>query len=237
MAPPARGAGGIPTSPLCPPGPPIPPSNGRGIPPDPPCTERGTSPCISTDRSRIGPHIWFGLGPATNREPGRARTLHGPGAGAHAAARGHCRGSPVLTLQGETGAEEPGEGSAAPKATVALPGTDVNLAGRAPARLAVHCSLVTGGPGAAMRHAPFGRPRRPLGTFPRGESTSSARRRTKPPTRDRFLMVARERAFLSFFVSQGISPLRRRPKGFPVALWKPSGSTLLKRMGTTRNFL
>ena len=54
---------------------------------------------------------------------------------------------------------EPGEGSAAPKATVALPGTDVNLAGRAPARLAVHCSLATGGPGAAMRHAPFGRPR------------------------------------------------------------------------------
>ena len=35
VAPPARGAGGIPTSPLCPPGPPIPPSNGRGIPSDP----------------------------------------------------------------------------------------------------------------------------------------------------------------------------------------------------------
>ena len=74
-----------------------------------------------------------------------------------------------------------GRGSAAPKATVALPGTDVNPAGRAPARLAVHCSLATGGPGAATPHAPFGRPRRPLGTFPRGESTSSARRRTKPP--------------------------------------------------------
>ena len=53
-APPARGAGGIPTSPLCPPGPPIPPSNGRGIPPDPPCTGRGTSPCNLTDRSRNG---------------------------------------------------------------------------------------------------------------------------------------------------------------------------------------
>ena len=118
---------------------------------------------------------------------------------------------------------EPGEGSAAPKATVALPETEVSLAGRAPARLAVHCSLATGGPGAATPHAPFGRPRRPLGTFPRGESTSSARRRAKPPTRNRFLVVARERAFLSFFVSQGISPLRRRPKGFPVALWKPSG--------------
>ena len=94
---------------------------------------------------------------------------------------------------------EPGEGSAAPKATVALPGTDVKLAGRAPARLAVHCSLATGGPGAATRHAPFGRPRRPLGTFPRGESTSSARRRAKPPTRNRFLVEGRKRAYLSFY--------------------------------------
>ena len=67
----------------------------------------------------------------------------------------------------------------------------------------MHCNLATGGPGAATPHAPFGRPRRPLGTFPRGESTSSARRRTKPPTRDRFLVVARERAFLSFFCFSG----------------------------------
>ena len=92
VAPPARGAGGIPTSPLCPPGPPIPPSNGRGIPPDPPCTATGTSPCLSTDRVRIGHAIWFGLGPATNRVPGRGRTLHGSGAGARTAARRHyCR--------------------------------------------------------------------------------------------------------------------------------------------------
>ena len=171
---------------------------------------------------------------------------------------------------------EPGEGSAAPKATVALPGTEVSLAGRAPARLAVHCCLATGGPGAATRHAPFGRPRRPLGTFPRGESTSSARRRAKPPTRNRFLVKGRKRAYLSFYritkdfasaeatrglsdrpldpfgahpfmrgrnlsqetdflrkagngftflftVSQRISPLRRRPGGFPIAPWTPSG--------------
>ena len=118
---------------------------------------------------------------------------------------------------------EPGEGSAAPKATVALPGTDVKLAGRAPARLAVHCSLATGGPGAATRHAPFGRPRRPLGTFPRGESTSSARRRAKPPTRNKLLAEGRKRAYLSFSVSQRISPQRRRPGGFPIAPWTPSG--------------
>ena len=33
----------------------------------------------------------------------------------------------------------------------------------------MHCNLATGGPGAAMRHAPFGRPRHPLGTFPCGK--------------------------------------------------------------------
>ena len=80
-----------------------------------------------------------------------------------------------------------------------------------------------GGPGAAMRHAPFGRPRHPLGTFPCGkvprppaggrnlsQETNSLRQAGKGPT------------FL-FPVSQRVSPLRRRPKGFPVALWKPSG--------------
>ena len=34
------------------------------------------------------------------------------------------------------------------------------------------------------------------------------------------------RCFLAFSVSQGGSPLRRRTKGFPVALWKPSAPML-----------
>ena len=55
------------------------------------------------------------------------------------------------------------------------------------------------------------------------ESTSSARRRTKPPTRNRFLVEGRKRAYLSFPVSQRVSPLRRRPGGFPIAPWTPSG--------------
>ena len=38
---------------------------------------------------------------------------------------------------------------------------------------------------------------RPLGTFPRGESTSSARRRTKPLTRNGFLMDGKEGGFLA----------------------------------------
>ena len=174
---------------------------------------------------------------------------------------------------------EPGEGSAAPKATVALPGTDVNPAGRAPARLAVHCSLATGGPGAAMRHAPFGRPRHPLGTFPCGKvPRPPAGGRNLPQAtgflwqaRERpsfllpfyggfrlcggdqrafrspfgnlralaakgwrkktdFLWMARERPSLLLPVLRRISPLRRRPKGFPLALWKPSGPYWLKRL-------
>ena len=76
----------------------------------------------------------------------------------------------------------------------------VRPAGRAPARLAVHCCLATGGPGAATPHAPFGRPRRPLGTFPRGESTSSARRRTKPLTRNRFLMEGKGKSLYFRFL-------------------------------------
>ena len=192
------GQGGFRPPPYAPPGPPIPPSNGRGIPPDPPCPGRGTSPCVSTDRVRIGHAIWFGLGPATNRAPGRARTLHGPDAGARTAAQGCCRGSPLPTLQGQSGVGEPGEGSAAPKATVALPGTDVNLAGRAPARLAVHCSLATGGPGAAMFHAPFGRPRHPLGTFPCGKVPRPPAGGRNLPQETDFLWLARERALLLF---------------------------------------
>ena len=176
---------------------------------------------------------------------------------------------------------EPGEGSAAPKATVALPGTDVNPAGRAPARLAVHCNFATGGPGAATRHAPFGRPRHPLGTFPCGKVPRPPAGGRNLPQETDFLWEARKRALLSFFcfsrdfasaeatrglcarpqdpvgahpymrgqnlpqetnslqkagkgptflfpVSQRISPLRRRPKGFPLAPWTPSGKRALR---------
>ena len=130
---------------------------------------------------------------------------------------------------------EPGEGSAAPKATVALPGTDVNPAGRAPARLAVHCNLATGGPGAAMRHAPFGRPRHPLGTFPCGKVPRPPAGGRNLPQETGFLWEARKGPSLYFPVLRRISPLRRRPKGFPVALWKPSGFHPLRGMEATKN--
>ena len=41
--------------------------------------------------------------------------------------------------------------------------------------------------------------------------------------------------YLLFSVSQRVSPLRRRPKGFPIALWKPSGPLLRKGFCTTKN--
>ena len=93
---------------------------------------------------------------------------------------------------------EPGEGSAAPKATVALPGTDVNPAGRAPARLAAHCCLATGGPGAAMRHAPFGRPRHPLGTFPCGKVPRPPAGGRNLPQEADSLWKARKKSSLAF---------------------------------------
>ena len=82
--------------------------------------------------------------------------------------------------------------------------------------------LSNGGSGGGHETCTLWPPPAPFGYFPVMESTSSARRRTKPPTRNRFLMEDKGRAFLAFPVSQRISPLRRRPKGFPVALWKPS---------------
>ena len=145
----------------------------------------------------------------------------------------------------------------------------------------MHCNLATGGPGAAMRHAPFGRPRHPLGTFPCGKVPRPPAGGRNLPTRSSFLAQGREksppcfsritkgfasaeatrglsdrpldpfggppiaggrnlpqeavflrkagkRAFLAFPVSQKVSPLRRRPGGFPLAPWTPSGAHLLQ---------
>ena len=58
-------------------------------------------------------------------------------------------------------------------------------------------------------------------------------------TKNGFFVEGRGKPLLAFFVSLRVSPLRRRPKGFPVALWKPSGFHLLRRTGGLRkiNFL
>ena len=51
------------------------------------------------------------------------------------------------------------------------------------------------------------------------------------------LWKARERPSLLFPVLQKVSPLRRRPKGFPIALWKPSGPSCGNGKAREKNFL
>ena len=63
----------------------------------------------------------------------------------------------------------------------------------------MHCSLATGGPGAAMRHAPFGRPRHPLGTFRVGKYLVRPQADRNLPQEAVFLRKAGKRAFLAFF--------------------------------------
>ena len=74
-----------------------------------------------------------------------------------------------------------------------------------------------------MRHAPFGRPRHPLGTFPCGKVPRPPAGGRNLPQETDFLWKARERTFLAFSALRRVSPLRRRPGGFPIAPWTPSG--------------
>ena len=154
--PPARGQG-ILTSPM-PPGPYTPFKRPRDTP-TPFCGVR----VLPLFLDRQGPYRarpLFCLGPATNRVPQRPRTLPGTLAAVRTATRYSCRGGSFCHHPGINGAQEPGRDHAL-KATVALPGTDVKLAGR-PARLAVHCCLVTGVRGGHDMHFDA---LAPLGTF------------------------------------------------------------------------
>ena len=181
MAPPARGAGGIPTSPLCPPGPPIPPSNGRGIPPDPPCTGRGTFP-LSLDRQ--GPYrarhlVWLG---ASNQSGARA--------GTHFAWHLNCgtyRNKVFLPQwflaitpridrrRGAGGGISCAEGDSGPPRD----GREPSWA--RPCEASGALFLSNGGSGGGHETCTLWPPPAPFGYFPVWESTSSARRRTKPP--------------------------------------------------------
>ena len=90
--------------------------------------------------------------------------------------------------------------------------------------------LSNGGTGGGHAACTLWPPPAPFGYFPVWESTSSARRRTKPPTRNRFLVDGKEKPYLAFPVTQRVSPLRRRPKGFPIALWNPSAPILVEAL-------
>ena len=60
--------------------------------------------------------------------------------------------------------------------------------------------LSNGGSGGGHETCTLWPPPAPFGYFPVWESTSSARRRTKPPTRNRFLMKGKEKGFTIFFL-------------------------------------
>ena len=88
-----------------------------------------------------------------------------------------------------------------------------------------------------MRHAPFGRPRHPLGTFPCGKvPRPPAGGRNLSQETDSLWKAGNGPTFL-FPASQRISPLRRRPKGFPIALWKPSGAIPVEVNGSHKKWI
>ena len=76
---------------------------------------------------------------------------------------------------------------------------------------------------------------RPLGTFPRGESTSSARRRTKPPTRNTFLVEGKGGGFLAFLCFAGFRLCGGDQRAFRSPFGNLRGPLLLK--GTCKKFL
>ena len=134
---------------------------------------------------RQGPHrAPFGL--AWGQQPIGCRNGHAlcmaPMPGRIPLQRWSCRGNgPCHHSRDRPAPRTPGRDQL-PKATVALPGTDVNPAGRAPARLAVHCNLATGvrGGHAACTLWP---PPAPFGYFPaRGKYT-------RPPAGGRNLPI------------------------------------------------
>ena len=86
--------------------------------------------------------------------------------------------------------------------------------------------------GFASAEATKGLSGRPLETF------GAHLLKRRGTTRDGFLVRGkRKEPFSLFSVSQEISPLRRRPGGFPIAPWTPSGNFYLRQSPTHRLFL
>ena len=86
--------------------------------------------------------------------------------------------------------------------------------------------------GFASAEATRGLSDRPLETF------GAHRLKRMEATRNRFLVEGKgKEPFSLFSVSQEISPLRRRPGGFPIAPWTPSGNFYLRQSPTHRLFL
>ena len=225
------GQGGFRPPPYAPLDPLYPLQTAEGYPRTPLVAAMDTSPCHLTDRVRIGPlHlVWPG-----------ARNQSGAGAGMHFAwpwCRGACRYTGalpwrylVMTLR-ITRRPNAGGGISCAEGDSGPPRDGCEPSWARPCEASGALLLSNGGSGGGHETCTLWPPPAPFGYFPVMESTSSARRRTKPPTRNKLLAEGRKRAYLSFSASQRISPLRRRPGGFPVAPWTPSGVHLLRRMG------
>ena len=158
---------------------------GRGDSDLPPMPPRTPYTPFKRPRETPGPPLWRkGYFPLflDRQGPYRARHLVWPGARYQSGAaapphfvrhisRGTYRNKvflpwrPLATTPGINRCPGAGGGISCAEGDSGPPRYAVRPAGRAPARLAVHCYLATGGPGAATPHAPFGRPRQPLGTF------------------------------------------------------------------------
>ena len=95
--------------------------------------------------------------------------------------------------------------------------------------------LSNGGSGGGHETCTLWTPPAAFGYFPMMESTSPARRRAKPPTRNRFLMGGRERVPLAFSCFMESFASAEATKGLSDRPLETFGVHLLKRMGTTRN--
>ena len=101
----------------------------------------------------------------------------------------------------------------------------------------MHCCLATGGPGAAMRHAPFGRPRHPLGTFPCGKVPRPPAGGRNLPQETDFLWKARKRASLLFLFCGGFRLCGGDQGAFRSPPGSPSGPLCSKGVAREKNFL
>ena len=168
--------------------------------PGPPLYRKGYFP-LSLDRQ--GPYrahhlVWPG---ASNQS--------GAGAGTHLAwlwCRGACRCKMVLPWRpladtprinwrhGAGGGISCAEGDSGP------PRDGCEPSWARPCEASGALFLSNGGSGGGHETCTLWPPPAPFGYFPVWESTSSARRRTKPPTRNRFLVAGKGKSFSFFFL-------------------------------------
>ena len=82
-----------------------------------------------------------------------------------------------------------------------------------------------------MRHAPFGRPRHPLGTFPCGKVPRPPAGGRNLPQETDFLWMAKERVFTFFFCFSGDFASAEATKGLSGRPLETFGALLLERIG------